>query len=479
MKKIVVLLLFMASAVIIQSQDPYIRDVSGLGVYGYLEYNATTFADLDRNTHGNVKHLGARWWVDGGNGGQEYVYWTTPNDNNWQCNGNNSQYFPTNDYNPIDFNGEWIAGTNCYVSVYAEYCDGSKNPNGGTGAGYNERHFQVIDVDNAAFPGIVDQVFDADGDCAPHVLVGSFTIDPGSLSGISLTRFWFENIGSAQEGTDIPNDGFTIFYEQSDGSETFESDENSFTVTGLNNSDNVFGTDNASALLNGKTRFYVALCDLTYPAAHNTTVELKIINDGISLSPSLDNHNLLRINETNITNKSIQVPITLIDFKASITTNSSVILNWTTTNEINNSHFTILHSKDSKNWKEIGRIEAALNSLSINEYSFADGNPFAGENYYKLEQEDKDGQIKYYGPVFIKTESLDFEIYPNPVDNNLWVMSRINDVKIEIINSIGSVVKLKRDGSELNISGLKSGVYRIIFRNNDNSFLGIKSFIKK
>jgi len=472
------------------AQNPYIMDGpgDGLGQYGYLELDAITFANLNRSDHGNVKHLGARWWVTDGSGGQEYVYWTTPNDNDWQCNGDNSNYKATNDYNPANFNGEWIAGSDCYVSVYAEYCDGVKNPNGGTGIGYNERQFKVLDLDNTAYAGIVDNVlYDAGGDCNHDNLVGSFTIDPGSQTGIELKRFWFKNTGTAEEGTHIPNDAFKVFYEPSTGSETFDKTESSFMVYGDYNSNstsnNVYGNDAVSASINGKTRFYVTICKLNMPAANTKTVELVILNDGISFSPDIHNHNLFRVGETNISNKAITIPITLLDFSAEFDIKQEVVrLDWSTTNEINSSHFNIMKSRDALVWKKLGIISSVDKSRAVNKYSYVDKNPYIGLNYYKLEQVDFDGKSTSYGTVSANVDSKNgFDIYPNPVDDKLMIISKIKNANIEIINNLGIVVRKETitKSNQIDVSALSPGIFYIVLRDNNNEFIRTISFIKR
>jgi len=475
-------------SIIVFSQDPYIMDGAGegLGQYGYLELDASTFVKLNRSNHGNVRHLGARWYVTNGSG-EEVVYWTTPNDNNWQCDGDNTSNNNTDNYNPNDFNGEFVAGSNCYVSVYAEYCDGAKNPNGGTGTGYNERHFQVLNLENDAFADVVDNVlYDAQGDCNHDNLVGSFTIDPGALNGISLTRFWFKNIGTTLEGTDIPNDAFKVYYEPVTGSETFDKTEDSFMVYGDYNSNstsnNEYGNDAVSASINGKTRFYVTMCKVNLPSANAKTVQLIILNDGITFDPLLDNHGLFRVGETDISGKSITVPITLIDFKAELDeVRENVNLFWSTESEINNSHFNILKSKDALNWDLVGEVEANGDSKQLNEYEFVDSAPYIGLNYYKLEQVDFDGESTFYGPVLVNVESnLSIDVFPNPVDDNLIIYTKHVDVNIEIINSLGEIIRSEKlINNNLDVVNLKSGLYRILFKDDSNKLIAVKTIIKK
>ncbi|HHH53501.1 MAG TPA: T9SS type A sorting domain-containing protein, partial [Bacteroidetes bacterium] len=473
--------LFIVSNIV--AQDPYIMDGTsdGLGKYGYLEYDAVTYSHLNRNTHGNVRHLGARWWVDGGSGGSEYVYWTTPNDNNWQCNSDNGAYKSTNDYNPGDFGGEWQIGADCYVSVYAEYCDGTKNPNGGSGTGYNEKQFQVIDVDNSPYSGVVNQVPDGDGNCSSDQLVAAFTIDPGSLSSLSLKRFWFKNIGTAQEGTDIPNDGFTVFYEPYTGSETFDGTESNFKVYGDYNSNsttnNEYGNDAVTASLNGKTRFYVLLCDINN-SSNGTTVDLVILNDGISIDPGLNGKNLLRVNEANITNNSIGLPINMEKFKGYADKDAN-ILNWSTLTESNTSMFYVERSESGKEWTSIAKVEAAGDSYMKKDYQAIDRKPLS-KAFYRLRMTDKDGRYSMSKVISIERKEAGLKlnaVFPNPNDGNFVVnLTSLpdSDGQMVLVNALGVKVytkSLSKKGGtyieKINVNHLPDGIYTLLIEQNN------------
>ncbi|GEM_PF-808780 len=83
-------------------------------------------------------------------------------------------------------------------------------------------------------------------------------------------------------------------------------------------------------------------------------------------------------------------PVTLTDFKGNAT-NTGIVLNWQTASEQNNSHFILSRSSNGKDFSYLTRVEGNGTSNNINNYSYTDKNPFAGTNYYQLEQIDKDG----------------------------------------------------------------------------------------
>ena len=82
----------------------------------------------------------------------------------------------------------------------------------------------------------------------------------------------------------------------------------------------------------------------------------------------------------------------LVSFDAKpVNSNHTVLLNWTTANEENNSHFEILRSFDGRTWSGIGKTEAA-GSNGPNTYSFIDQHP-GQMNFYRLKQVDLDGKF--------------------------------------------------------------------------------------
>lgn len=70
-----------------------------------------------------------------------------------------------------------------------------------------------------------------------------------------------------------------------------------------------------------------------------------------------------------------------------------VQLTWTTTDEINNSHFVIQRSSDARDWNNIGTVAAG--TAAFNQYTFTDRSNQNTTIYYRLKQVDKDGQFVY------------------------------------------------------------------------------------
>jgi hypothetical protein len=161
------------------------------------------------------------------------------------------------------------------------------------------------------------------------------------------------------------------------------------------------------------------------------------------------------------------LPVTLSSFTLNSSDNKAVELNWTTADETDNSGFDVEHSLDAKSWSKLGFVQtkaAEGNSTTDIQYSFLHSSPHLGQNYYRLIQNDFDGKST---PSVIRSINVfsaeSVVIYPNPV---------VDIVRISVKDEIGKVSemgltdasgkdikKLSAQTTEVNLSGLSSGVY--------------------
>ncbi|MCB0635303.1 MAG: hypothetical protein KDC54_01725, partial [Lewinella sp.] len=110
-----------------KAQDPYIDPNQGLGRYGYLELDGTTYATLVANGN-NYREFSARWYIT-----SEYIYY--PGDKG-SCDATSQS---VGNYSSSNHAG-WNAGNIAYVSSWAKGCDFRWYPgnqvNAGGGAGF-------------------------------------------------------------------------------------------------------------------------------------------------------------------------------------------------------------------------------------------------------------------------------------------------------------------------------------------------------
>ena len=165
------------------------------------------------------------------------------------------------------------------------------------------------------------------------------------------------------------------------------------------------------------------------------------------------------------------LPLHLLNFTGKVVGNESH-LQWQTANEINTLEFIIQHSVDGISFTNIGNTPAAGNSSSVLNYSFVDMHPVTGNNYYRLQMIDKDGQVAYSNIVLVKFVNLapGISIYPNPASGYVVIEHPLSTVtaQIKVIDMLGRIVLKSEVGggstkTKIDISRLSGGSYHVIW----------------
>ncbi len=187
------------------------------------------------------------------------------------------------------------------------------------------------------------------------------------------------------------------------------------------------------------------------------------------------------------------LPIELASFVSTVLKND-VVLNWTTTQEQNNSRFNIERNKIQNNigsydWQEAGFVNGAGNSNGPKSYSFTDKNLQSGKYNYRLKQIDYNGAYKYYelqNEVVVNLPSK-FELaqnYPNPFNPVTVIrfdVPRISNIKLVIYDNTGREIERLVDDVLMpgiyeykwNATNFASGIY--FYKLQADGFENIKS----
>ncbi len=173
------------------------------------------------------------------------------------------------------------------------------------------------------------------------------------------------------------------------------------------------------------------------------------------------------------TDWELVVPVELASFTAEAI-DGTVILNWSTATETNNSGFEIQRKDGSNEFTEIGFISGYGTTSENKSYRFVDGNLAVGNYTYRLKQIDFDGTFSYSNEVDVVISSpAQFELaqnFPNPFNPNTKINFNLavdSKVSLKVFNIVGQEVatlinsnlvagvnSINFDASELN-----SGVY--------------------
>jgi hypothetical protein len=178
------------------------------------------------------------------------------------------------------------------------------------------------------------------------------------------------------------------------------------------------------------------------------------------------------------------LPISWLAFDA-IQREKSVFLTWATATELNNSHFNIQRSTDSRNWQNIGTVQGAGTTLEKQSYTFTDEQPWRGINYYRLQQVDYDGKFEFSNVLSVEFSSDGgpaVQFYPNPVKGEI-IFSGLDweggAYTVSVADISGKIwLTAKPDGNRLDLGGLPAGTYFLKMQNETGTLLVGELFVK-
>ncbi|MCZ2100415.1 MAG: T9SS type A sorting domain-containing protein [Chitinophagales bacterium] len=178
------------------------------------------------------------------------------------------------------------------------------------------------------------------------------------------------------------------------------------------------------------------------------------------------------------------LPILLNSFNLD-NSNHRTQITFSTSLEINNSHFIIEWSPDARSWKAIGSIEGSGTSTISHQYKYLHESPKSGINYYRLTQVDYDGKYQTFPvkSIHFEAEAHDFTISPSLVEHDmeLGFNQAVDQGQVEIYSMEGRLVANYQisngvNSLRINASNLQRGQYIARFSNDYETIN--KKFIK-
>ncbi|MDT3694769.1 MAG: T9SS type A sorting domain-containing protein [Ignavibacterium sp.] len=183
------------------------------------------------------------------------------------------------------------------------------------------------------------------------------------------------------------------------------------------------------------------------------------------------------------------IPVELTSFTANVVDNS-VILNWSTATETNNSGFAVERMYSESNWQEIGFVPGFGTTTEIRSYSYTDAGLASGSYSYRIKQIDYNGSIEYSNVIEVDVNTPDkFSLdqnYPNPFNPSTTInysISNAGNVELEIFSSIGEKVavlvnEIQQPGRysvSFDAGNLSSGVY--FYKLVSGGFVSVKKML--
>jgi len=150
-----------------------------------------------------------------------------------------------------------------------------------------------------------------------------------------------------------------------------------------------------------------------------------------------------------------------------------VELAWTTWSEIDNDHFVIQFSIDASQWYDMGLVEGAGYSSTVNHYSFQT-EQHSGLGYYRLAAVSPSAGIEY-SPVIAVTCDVspgEIRVWPNPTSDRLEIQGAPANTAT-VRDSRSRVVSVPLTPTGLSMIDLAAGTYTVSFPTG-KTFLIIK-----
>ncbi|MBS1730078.1 MAG: T9SS type A sorting domain-containing protein [Bacteroidetes bacterium] len=143
-----------------------------------------------------------------------------------------------------------------------------------------------------------------------------------------------------------------------------------------------------------------------------------------------------------------------------------ISISWQTLNESNTQSYTIERSGNAQDYRDIANIPAK--GQTENSYNYTDKNPLAGDNYYRIRENARNGTVSYSQTLkvnFIQSGVL--SLYPNPAKSTVTVkgLDKNSASVIKIMDMQGREISSqhfdKVSTATLNIRSLAQGAYFI------------------
>ncbi len=196
-------------------------------------------------------------------------------------------------------------------------------------------------------------------------------------------------------------------------------------------------------------------------------------NDGTDMvCGSEQNVDFTYTDGSSLSDCAVALPVELIYFSAKESNDGSVVLNWKTASERNNSHFAVEYSTNGKDFETLTIVDGAGSTAQEQVYQWVDQSKRRGTIYYRLRQVDYNGQYSLSPVASVKRDlSNQVSLYPNPLTTEeltIHIPSMEGAFSYQIISLVGEEIlagemSLERGQEEIQITlgQLEQGIFMI------------------
>ena len=159
------------------------------------------------------------------------------------------------------------------------------------------------------------------------------------------------------------------------------------------------------------------------------------------------------------------LPVTWLGVQAQWQNNTTAKIRWQVTNQINVKDYTVQHSVDGIRFTNEYIVAASANTNYFCSLTASN----TSNNYYRIQQQDVDGNINYSSIVILKSPTYPVFYYPNPAKDKLFISGVNNYTIANIIDASGKIIVhsiLNSTTNYIDVSLLTKGIYFIQLTTN-------------
>ena len=194
---------------------------------------------------------------------------------------------------------------------------------------------------------------------------------------------------------------------------------------------NVTGYWNANSSCGGTYVNDLATIALAHFNGANWNAWGNDVISGSTASGSVTWNNVSNFSPFSLSSTSLfdPLPVTLVDFNAQWQTGGTVGVTWAVQEGLNINHFDIQRSAEGVNWQTIGTLDASGSSAMATNYSYTDAAPLPGQDYYRLQLVDDNGNDTYSTVrVVSQSSGSGITIFPNPATDHINISFGVGGV---------------------------------------------------
>lgn len=223
-----------------------------------------------------------------------------------------------------------------------------------------------------------------------------------------------------------------------------------------------------------------ALADVTLLKRDNTATNWltpgnHVLASGTLAMPTVERTNLVGFSEFGFGYHVVNpLPVELSSMSATCVENKEVKLAWKTASELNNKKFIIEKWNQNQSWDLIGEVTGQGNTSIETAYTWIDRELSLNEMYYRIIQEDFNGQREVYPALSVHCEPVaSISITPNPARTKVMVTISSEEAmsyNVTLMSTDGKVIAENITSKELinavvfDVNHLASGVYFVTMK---------------